>query len=787
MKDDTSTPTPEAGRSPNEFERDKPVTKALTDAEAAIEALRLRGGVFVNAVRATRMPMVLTDPNLPANPIVFANESFLELSGYRMEEVLGQQPHFMNGPGTEPNDAPRFMEMLRSEQDGILDTVQYRKDGSAFVATVLLSAFKDENGRTLNHFMSWLDVTRRADAESEVAELKKTQAALRESEEKYRSLFDSMDEAYAVVEVLRDEAGKWADFRFIEVNQAFLTHTTMPWPVGKTATELLGTPNPRWTQLYGKALDTGEAIRVEEEEPRLGKVFDLNIFALDHEQNRVAVLFTDITKRKRAEDALRASEERVRNVLKGMDEAFGLLDHDLRIITQNKAALAIDGRPLEELRGRKHSEVYPNTDPAVIALYQRALAEGKPAFLEHRYGWHDGRASWLEMRAFPVPEGLAVFWRDISERKEAEEKLRESEEQLRLIVENAEDYAIFTTDSSGVVIDWRKGAELVFGYSAEEMIGQECDRLFTPEDRADGQPEKERMTAAERGKASDVRWHLRKDGTRVFIDGVSTALRDADGGLIGFLKIGQDVTEKHRASQKQATLLAELQHRVRNILALIRSVARRTSETTETMHDYVQHLEGRIGAMARTQSLLTRDIGSTVDLQNLLLDELEMQAAQPDQYRLTGPDVSLPGKAAEVLGLALHELATNSVKYGAMSTKDGRIDVRWTLLEGDSTPQLSLIWSEFGVDIDDGPRRYGFGTELITERVPYELHGTGTLEFEPHGIVATVEFPLAERSSILQTNQGYPDGDCDGSAARRQAHPHPRGRLLSRKRRKGAS
>lgn len=177
MKDDTSTPTPE-GSSPNAFERDKPGTADRSRAEAAIEDVRQRGGVFVEAVRATRMPMALTDPNLPGNPIVFANEAFLKLSGYSIDEVLGQRPHFMNGPSTNAKDNARFAEALRADQDDIIETVQYRKDGSRFIATVLLSAFKDEQGHTRNHFMSWLDVTRRVEAEDELADLRVTEAAL---------------------------------------------------------------------------------------------------------------------------------------------------------------------------------------------------------------------------------------------------------------------------------------------------------------------------------------------------------------------------------------------------------------------------------------------------------------------------------------------------------------------------------------------------------------------------------------------------------------------------------
>lgn len=172
----------------NEFEAGKARTAARDVAQASIEELRQRGGPFVAAVRATRMPMVLTDPNLPGNPIVFANQAFLNISGYRMDEVLGQQPHFMNGRQTDPQDAARFAESLRSDLDDLVETIQYRKDGSRFVATVLLSAFKDEEGKTLNHFMSFLDVTRRSEAESEVTELKLMQAAMSDRERQSQML-----------------------------------------------------------------------------------------------------------------------------------------------------------------------------------------------------------------------------------------------------------------------------------------------------------------------------------------------------------------------------------------------------------------------------------------------------------------------------------------------------------------------------------------------------------------------------------------------------------------------
>ena len=389
MKDDISTPTGE-GESPNEFERDKPGTTDRSRAEAAIEDLRQRGGVFVDAVRATRMPMALTDPNLPGNPIVFANDAFLKLSGYGMNEVLGQQPHFMNGPHTDPKDAARFSEALRSDQDDIIETVQYRKNGSRFVATVLLSAFKDDQGRTLNHFMSWLDVTRRADAEEEVADLRQSERLLQEQ---------------------------------------------------------------------------------------------------------------------------------------------------------------------------------------AITLRQAEAAS-------------------------------------------------QSEQRARL-------------------------------------------------------------------------------------------------------------------------LLAELQHRVRNTIAVVRSIARRTADRSANVEDMIAHFEGRLNAFARIQAAVTRNIDGGVDFKSIIEDELLTVAAhQGGNLKIKGPDLLLKSRVAESISLAVHELATNSVKYGALASPNGRISVKWKLARNGALPALQFEWVESGLDSEPSLSHEGFGHEMLLRSLPYDLGAETRLEFSADGMRFTMNIPI---------------------------------------------
>jgi PAS domain S-box-containing protein len=158
------------------------------------------------------------------------------------------------------------------------------------------------------------------------------------------------------------------------------------------------------------------------------------------------------------------------------------------------------------------------------------------------------------------PVGYGTVTRDITKRKRAEEALRASEERLRLIVESARDYAIFTTDPQDRITDWMPGAAAVYGWSAEEAVGRVGAMLFTLEDREAGVPAQEIETARREGIAPNVRWHVRKDGARVFIEGSTRALRGPDGSVRGFLKIGQDVTERRRAEEALRASEERFQH-----------------------------------------------------------------------------------------------------------------------------------------------------------------------------------------------------------------------------------
>jgi PAS domain S-box-containing protein len=155
----------------NEFQENLADTAERTLSERHLEAVRQQGGMFVEAVRVTRMPMLVTDATLPGNPIIFVNRAFISLSGYAEEELLGQDPHFMNGAETDPASIRQYEAAIEDGRDETLELLQYRKDGTPFRAMLFASPLDDGQGKVTNHFLSYLDITRRHDAEDKLRAL----------------------------------------------------------------------------------------------------------------------------------------------------------------------------------------------------------------------------------------------------------------------------------------------------------------------------------------------------------------------------------------------------------------------------------------------------------------------------------------------------------------------------------------------------------------------------------------------------------------------------------------
>lgn len=239
-------------------------------------------------------------------------------------------------------------------------------------------------------------------------------------------------------------------------------------------------------------------------------------------------------------------------------------------------------------------------------------------------------------------------------------------------------------------------------------------------------------------------------------------IKDDKGSTAEWLGTITDVHELLRLQQRQNDLLAELQHRVRNTLAVVRSIVRRSAETSGSVEEYASHLDGRINALARIQNVLTRSPEATLDLQGLILDELASQGGgEAEKFAVSGPDILLSGSAAGTLSLAFHELATNAVKYGALATPGGSIEVTWDIKPNTGRPLLDIRWREIlPRNSTPVPVRRGFGSELIEKVIPYELGGRTSLDLSPTGIVCSIVLPLHNEIRLGQTG---PEEDAEGA------------------------
>ena len=207
-----------------------------------------------------------------------------------------------------------------------------------------------------------------------------------------------------------------------------------------------------------------------------------------------------------------------------------------------------------------------------------------------------------------------------------------------------------------------------------------------------------------------------------------------------------DIDDLRNLQNRQQVVLAELQHRTRNLLALVQAIARQTVRSTSDTQTFLSNFDDRLRALSRVQALVGSVGEAPVKLRELLETELNAQSGgmEDGKVLIDGPEVSLPAMAAQTLGLAVHELATNAVKYGALCHPEAKLEIRWTINSTFDEDWLELRWSELGVDLAEapGPRRKGYGSELIERALPYQLNAKTEFQLTPTGVRCMIAVPL---------------------------------------------
>jgi PAS domain S-box-containing protein len=333
--------------------------------------------------------------------------------------------------------------------------------------------------------------------------------------------------------------------------------------------------------------------------------------------------------------------------------------------------------------------------------------------------------------------------------------LRASQERFRQFADASSD-VLWIRNAETLELEFLSPAfERVYGLTVERaLIGDTLKawtELIVPADREAALAQLGKLLAGER-VAFEYRVRRPDTGEVRWIRDTDFPIRDFAGRLRRIGGVAHDVTAETRTAHHQVMLLAELQHRTRNLLGVIRGVARRTAETSEDLESFLTHFDGRLSAIARTQTALARNNDVSASLDALVLEEF-LAAACAEQVTLDGPEVQLCGKVAESISLAVHELVTNALKYGALTTPKGHVYVTWAVSDRDGGRALALHWRETGVGvIDVQPRRVGFGRRLLEKALPYELGALTTLRFAPGGLQATIEISLKTESGHGMTS-----------------------------------
>lgn len=214
--------------------------------------------------------------------------------------------------------------------------------------------------------------------------------------------------------------------------------------------------------------------------------------------------------------------------------------------------------------------------------------------------------------------------------------------------------------------------------------------------------------------------------------------------------------EAYRSSEARARQLGdELQHRIRNMLAVIRSILRRTLETSPNPEEFIHHFEGRLEAIGRYQ---TRGVGGqrrSIELEDIIRDELlPTRCLDTPACVITGPTVLLDEEAVGPLTLAVHELAINSFKFGSLRPDSGTLEVSWSVGQGPSGPALHFRWEERGAGVvTAAPASLGFGRQYIEDALPYQTGASTSFDLRPQGLVCTISLPLHEQSDARGLSQ----------------------------------
>lgn len=403
-------------------------------------------------------------------------------------------------------------------------------------------------------------------------------------------------------------------------------------------------------------------------------------------------------------------------------------------------ALCRAGLPL----ARVMESIHPDDNARVADEVAAALVRGGPYRCEYRVLRRDGAYRWTEASGEVELDEHGVALRfpgvlvDIEDRRRAEEALLKSNALLRTFME-AVPGVIYAKDLEGRLLVGNYGTARLLGKSYEEFVGRtDLDLL---DDKAEGAAIMANdRRIMETGVTEQVEEQVTfPDGSTAWWHSTKAPLRNAEGEIVGLVGSSVDITDRRRAEEHRTLLVNELNHRVKNTLAVVQGLARQTFRNA-AVGPAVASFEDRLTALSRAHNLLTDENWASASLREVVRDQVAADRWGA-RFVVEGPDILLAPQVAVSLALVLHELSTNATKYGALSNEDGRVHVTWR--KDDDLGMVKVRWEETGGPPVVAPERRGFGSRMIERALTAEVGGRVALQFLPTGVVCDIVTPAA--------------------------------------------
>jgi PAS domain S-box-containing protein len=442
-------------------------------------------------------------------------------------------------------------------------------------------------------------------------------------------------------------------------------------------------------------------------------------------------------------------QQLLHTIIEGLGQPFYAIDRDWRIYLYNGEAARHFGKPAAEMIGKRVLiDVFPDDADAERGRIIKAAMAGRTPVSGETMSMV-GR--WISYVMFPLGDGLGILIRDITDRRraeelrvQAEEALRKRSTELEAVLETIPTAVWFTNDPEArTLVANRRAAELLRTPAGAQpslsASNKEAPQFrFLRDGREVAAVDLPLQRAARGEVVTDEVYETRFDnGDKRVLLMRAAPLRSSRGDIQGAVCAAADVTERHKYEEHLKLLLDELNHRVKNTLAIVQSIANLTFHDVDRAAR--QDFEQRLLTLSAVHSLLTEQNWQGAGLQAVVHAALKPYLGRArERLSFAGEDIRLKPRSAVTVSMALHELGTNAAKYGALSTGDGAVAIKWTAIDG----RFRLTWQEHGGPPVSPPGRRGFGTMMIERGLAAELQGEARIDYRPSGVVCTIDSPL---------------------------------------------